>query len=75
MTQILAFLRYIALCQNLDKAILETRRKEASKLGKKIFYGTKKPVQKGHTLMIESEPIHASIMDQEMPVIDTIAHC
>ena len=27
MTQILAFLRYIALCQNLDKAILETRQK------------------------------------------------
>ena len=27
MTQILAFLRYIALCQNLDKAILETRGK------------------------------------------------
>ena len=76
MTQILAFLRYIALCQNLDMAILETRRKEASKLGKKNFYGRKKPVQKGHTLMIESEPIHAitgaSLMDQETPAIETV---
>jgi hypothetical protein len=52
MTQILAFLRYIALCQNLDKAIMETREKEASKLGKKIFYETKKPVQKVRKVVI-----------------------
>ena len=45
-------------------------------MGKKNFYGTKKPVQKGHTLMIKSEPIHAitgaSIMDQGMPAIETV---
>ena len=45
-------------------------------MGKKNFYGTKKPVQKGHTLMIKSEPIHAitgaSLIDHELPTIETV---
>ena len=49
---------------------------EAAKLWKKNYYGTKKPVQNGHTIMIKSEPIHAitgaSLMDQEMPAIETV---
>ena len=45
-------------------------------MAKKKISGTKKPIKKGHTLMIESEPIHAitgaSLLDQEIPAIETV---